>query len=111
MVRAYKGRVPGELYWSRTQAELATFNRSIQGYNANPPEELAQYKEATDREMTQVKLVSKEGREIGLINWFPIHPVSLPITNKLISGDNKGLASYYMEKSKGVTNRKCIDVQ
>jgi len=36
---------------------------------------------------------------IGSLNWFAIHPTSLGETNQLISGDNKGLAAYLLEKS------------
>jgi neutral ceramidase len=35
---------------------------------------------------------------MGLINWFAVHATSLNNTNTLISGDNKGLASLFLEK-------------
>ena len=31
-------------------------------------------------------------------SWFPVHTTSLNNTNDLISGDNKGYASYLMEQ-------------
>ena len=31
-------------------------------------------------------------------SWFPVHTTSLNNTNDLISGDNKGHASYLMEQ-------------
>lgn len=34
----------------------------------------------------------------GAISWFPVHCTSINNTNNLISGDNKGVASQYMEK-------------
>jgi len=40
------------------------------------------------------------GNEIGMVNWFPVHGVSMTNQNKLISGDNKGYASYAFEKYK-----------
>ena len=37
-------------------------------------------------------------RLIGVLNWYAVHGTSMNSTNKLISGDNKGYASYLMEK-------------
>ena len=34
----------------------------------------------------------------GAISWFPVHCTSINNTNDLISGDNKGVASQYLEK-------------
>ena len=48
--------------------------------------------------MQILKLVDTEGKPLGLISWFPVHCTSLNNTNRLISGDNKGYASYLMEK-------------
>jgi neutral ceramidase len=33
-----------------------------------------------------------------MIAWFAVHCTSMNNTNRLISGDNKGYASYLMEK-------------
>ena len=35
---------------------------------------------------------------MGVINWFPVHGVSMNSSNQLISGDHKGLASQLLEK-------------
>jgi neutral ceramidase len=73
-------------------------NRSIEAYNNNPEEEKNKYNASTDNEMIFIRF--KNGNNyIGSINWYPIHPTSLGETNKFISGDNKGLASYYFESS------------
>ena len=34
----------------------------------------------------------------GAISWFPVHCTSINNTNDLISGDNKGVASQFLEK-------------
>lgn len=47
--------------------------------------------------MTMLKLANAGG-EIGMFNWFAVHPTSLNNTNKLVSGDNKGHASYLFER-------------
>jgi hypothetical protein len=33
-----------------------------------------------------------------MLNWFPVHPVSLNNTNRLLSSDNKGFAQQWLEK-------------
>lgn len=49
--------------------------------------------------MVQLKFVASSPNEIlGTINWFPIHPVSMNNTNRLISSDNVGYASILMEQ-------------
>ena len=35
---------------------------------------------------------------VFISSWFAVHPVSMENTNKLISSDNKGYASYLFEK-------------
>lgn len=43
--------------------------------------------------------VDENGSPMGLINWFPVHCTSMNNTNEMISGDNKGYASYLFEQS------------
>jgi neutral ceramidase len=56
--------------------------------------------------MTVIKAVDQAGRELAVMNWFAVHPVSLPLENKLVSGDNKGLASYKLERQRGTTYQR-----
>ena len=53
----------------------------------------------TDNEMLVLKMVDNEGNGIGMIDWFAVHCTSMNNTNPLISGDNKGYASYLMEQA------------
>ena len=39
-----------------------------------------------------------DNKIMGLINWFAVHATSMNATNKLISGDSKGLAGMTLEK-------------
>ena len=50
---------------------------------------------------TVMRLQGSAGQEVGLINWFAVHATSMGNDNLLISGDNKGYASYLFEKLKG----------
>ncbi len=34
---------------------------------------------------------------LGVINWFSVHPTSMPVENRMISSDNKGLAGMMFE--------------
>lgn len=73
-------------------------NRSPTAYRLNPPEELKKYAYDYDPEMVLLRFDTPSGQPIGLITWFPLHGVSLNNKNRLISGDNKGVAEYLFEK-------------
>ena len=48
--------------------------------------------------MTVLRLEDASGTPIGMIDWFAVHGTSMNNTNLLISGDNKGFASWYVER-------------
>jgi len=85
------------------QGELpgAGVNRSRPAYERNPGWERTRYATDTDPTMTLVKLQATDGTEIGAIDWFAVHGTSMGNGNRLISGDNKGYASYLFERMKG----------
>ena len=63
------------------------------------------YQHDTDHNMTMVKFTKADGTEIGAFTWFAVHGTSMNNTNLLVSGDNKGYASYLMERAmNGPTN-------
>ena len=79
----------------------ANRNRSPTSYLLNPQSELDTYKEEgdTDKTMTQLTFHSLDDNVMnGLLNWFAVHGTSMNSSNHLISGDNKGYASYLMER-------------
>lgn len=47
--------------------------------------------------MTLLKFVDSEWGPVGSFNWFAVHGTSMSRENKLISGDNKGVAARLME--------------
>jgi neutral ceramidase len=75
----------------------AGWNRSPEAYDRNPEWERKQYPYNANPTMTLLKFITPEGKEIGMINWFATHPTSISNSNKLITGDHKGLASYVFE--------------
>lgn len=99
--KAHENLSPGKIFINSGILEDCGNNRSPIAYEQNPPEEKAKYKSNTDKEMLLLKLVKNDGKEIGSINWYAIHPTNRGNKNKLITGDNKGYASYLFEKEKG----------
>lgn len=106
IVRAYHNREEASLALAKSELQGAGFNRSLEAYMKNSAEERALYKNSVDETMTLLRAVDSKGKDIASFNWFPTHPVSLPLSNSLISGDNKGLAAYLQEKARGATYRK-----
>jgi len=96
---AHNSMVPGHLYVSVGELTDASINRSPTSYLDNPKEERDLYQYDTDKNMTVVKFVSENGTDIGMLNWFAVHATSMNNTNHLISGDNKGYASYLFEEA------------
>ncbi|MDF1654068.1 MAG: neutral/alkaline ceramidase [Coxiellaceae bacterium] len=96
--RAHENLQPGHILVNRGELLNANGNRSGLAYLKNPEKERARYAYNVDKTMTLLKLVGANGNAIGMINWFPVHGVSMSPKNTLISGDNKGYASYLFER-------------
>ena len=79
----------------------ANINRSLYAYLANPESERAQYgDDSVDKTLTLLRFKrASDGKNIGVITWFPVHPTSMLGNNTHVTGDNKGLAAYLFEKS------------
>lgn len=103
IVRAHTNLAPGSILIKAGDLDDCGWNRSDEAYDNNPAEERNRYASNTDKTMILLKFVTSAGVEIGAVNWFAIHPTSLGNTNKLISGDSKGYASYLFEKEKGTS--------
>jgi neutral ceramidase len=48
--------------------------------------------------MVQLRLVRDDGKPVGAINWFAVHPTSMNNTNTLVSSDNVGYAAILFEQ-------------
>ncbi len=99
------------------QGELlgANKSRAIPAYLANTAVERDRYRETgggditTNRLMTLLRLQRRDGKEVGSINWFAVHPTSDALSAYglgavPISGDNKGYAAYLFERFKTGTD-------
>jgi neutral ceramidase len=98
--KAHENLSPGKIYIKSGKVEDCGNNRSPIAYEQNPTNEKIKYSGNTDTEMLLIKFVKNDGEEIGCINWYAIHPTNRGNKNKLITGDNKGYASYLFEKEK-----------
>lgn len=104
--RAHESLVPGHLSVGSTKVFGANINRSLYAYLANPEEERARYNISSEddgsveKDLTLLKFErASDGKNIGVLTWFPTHGTSVLGNNTLISGDNKGVAAYLFEKS------------
>jgi len=99
--RAHDNLRPGRILVNEGVLDGVGGNRAVEPYENNPADERAQYDSNTDRTFTLLKFVAADGEELGMLNWFGVHPDSIGPDNTLISGDNKGMASYLFEKDRG----------
>lgn len=102
---AHDRLTPGRIKIAKGELTTASKNRAPTSYQENPEAERAQYAYPFDTTMTLLKLESDTGTPMGMVNWFPLHGVSMSNRNKLISGDNKGVASYLFEQAQGTDYR------
>ncbi|MFW7380850.1 MAG: neutral/alkaline non-lysosomal ceramidase N-terminal domain-containing protein [Oligoflexus sp.] len=106
IVRAFENRQAATLHVAQGEIkETIGWNRSLEAYGQNSESERRSYKQNVDNEVTVLTAVNAEGEVIASLNWHAVHPVSLPMDNRLISGDNKGLAAYFVERKMGSTYR------
>ena len=98
IVMAYKNMKPGKILVAEGELDDSNINRSPTSYLLNPEEERAQYSADTDKNMLLLRMIGDDGSDIGVLNWFAVHGTSMNNTNTLVSGDNKGYASYLLER-------------
>jgi len=99
IIRAHENLQPGRIKINIGEVENGNSNRSPASHLNNIDKD--PYPFNTDHEITVLKFESLDGKnEIGIINFYPLHAVSLNSSNLLVAGDNKGYASYLFEKLK-----------
>ena len=100
IVSAHEDLQPGNIYFGKGNIKNAGANRSIAAYIENPEVERNRYSRDVPTEMSLMKFVDDSG-DIGMINWYALHPTAMNYYNRLISGDHKGYASLKMEQLRG----------
>src|SRR3954453_1410297 len=96
IVQAERDLAPGRLFVSRGPLLDASVNRSPQAFDRNPADDRAVFPDRIDPTSTLLRL-ERAGQTVGVVNWFATHGTSLTNRNTLISGDNKGYASWRWE--------------
>lgn len=94
--RAVADLAPGRLRLARGELRDASVNRSPMAFALNPESDRAHFPDALDPMSTVLRL-ERDGRLVGVVNWFATHGTSLSNRNMLISGDNKGYAAHHWE--------------
>ncbi|KAK0142597.1 Neutral ceramidase [Merluccius polli] len=95
---AHRSIKPGRIYRSLGTLEDSSLNRSPQSYLNNPQEERDRYKTNTDKQVVVLRLTDADGVGVGMLSWFAVHAVSMNSTNRMVSSDNMGYASYLLEE-------------
>lgn len=107
LLRAHRNLMsatPGPIRMAQAELLDANFNRSPLPYGANPDDERARFLDEggrevdTNRMMTLLKLQRDDGTDVGMLNWFSVHPTSIGQTHRLLSSDNKGFAAARFEQ-------------
>lgn len=99
--KAFHNIEPVEINVAQGLLFNVSINRSPTSYLLNPEEERLEYAAQGDTDKNMVQLTftaSQSGEKRGLLNWFAVHGTSMNASNQLISGDNKGYASYLSER-------------
>jgi neutral ceramidase len=98
--RAHESLEEGYLDAGTTDITDGAINRSLWAYLQNPEEERAQYNAETDITMTLLRFQrASDGKNIGVLSWFPVHGTSLLGNNTHAAGDNKGVAAWLLESA------------
>eukprot|EP01095_Lingulamoeba_sp_RSL-Kostka_P005335 TRINITY_DN1666_c0_g1_i1.p1 TRINITY_DN1666_c0_g1~~TRINITY_DN1666_c0_g1_i1.p1 ORF type:complete len:727 (-),score=281.42 TRINITY_DN1666_c0_g1_i1:239-2419(-) len=96
IINAHNNIQPANLKITNSTLLNTSANRSPYSYTYDP--EASYYPYNTDKNITVLRIEDAKGTPFSLISWFAVHGTSMNNTNKLISGDNKGFASWYIER-------------
>ena len=108
IVKAHRDLQPGEILINSGRVANAGANRSLVAYLENPEQERARYRDNTNTRMTLLKFLDDSG-EIGMLNWYALHPTAMNFYNHLVSGDHKGYASLQVEHDRGTRYNSADD--
>ncbi|XP_051522645.1 neutral ceramidase-like [Myxocyprinus asiaticus] len=97
---AHRNMRPGRIFINKGQLADSNLNRSPHSYMNNPEEERKRYEFNTDKQIVILKFTDMDGDGMGMLSWFAVHPVSMNYTNRMVSSDNLGYASYAFEQDK-----------
>lgn len=94
---AHGDLAPATLSLATAELHDASVNRSPTAFARNPDADRACFPDEIDPQTTLLR-IDRDGRLVGIVNWFATHGTSMTNRNTLISGDNKGYAAYQCER-------------
>lgn len=97
VARAHADLAPATLSVADAELHDASVNRSPTSFARNPEADRAHFPDGIDPQTTLLR-IRREGRLVGIVNWFATHGTSMTNRNTLISSDNKGYAAYRCER-------------
>ncbi|KAI2468199.1 neutral ceramidase [Annulohypoxylon bovei var. microspora] len=98
--RAHESLTEGYLDYGAVNITDGNLSRSLYAYMANPAEERAQYADSTDKEMTVLRFQREsDGKNMGILTWYPVHGTSIYQNSTHVAGDNKGVAEIMFEQA------------
>ncbi|KAI0894574.1 neutral ceramidase [Annulohypoxylon nitens] len=98
--RAHESLTEGYLDFGAVNITDGNLSRSLYAYMANPAEERAQYSDSTDKEMTVLRFQrASDGKNMGILTWYPVHGTSVYQNSTHVTGDNKGVAEIMFEQA------------
>lgn len=95
--RALQNEAPATLSFGRSQLMNSSAQRSSKAFVKNPLHEQNAFPNQIDPDMAVLRF-NRSGKTFAAMSFFAVHPTSLTSKVKLVSGDNKGYASYYWER-------------
>jgi neutral ceramidase len=104
--KAHRDLAPGRISLNEGHLDNANENRQAKGFLQNvevthPDLGNPFGDDNRDTGMLCLRFEHVNHKEIGMLNWFPVHGVSFSKDNHLLTGDNKGLAAYLFERQMG----------
>ncbi len=100
-VDAFERRAPGAVKLTTGDLEGACINRSVEAFQKNPAEDRILLPSRYEPKMHQLSLHDAKGALKAIVNWFGVHGTNYNKHNRLVSGDNKGCASWIVEHAYG----------
>ncbi len=97
IIRAWKNMKPASIFINTSELLDCGGQRSREAWESNPQEERDKYGDA-DKSITLLKFVDISGKLFGTIVFYALHSTSIGIKNRLISSDNRGYASRFLER-------------
>jgi Neutral/alkaline non-lysosomal ceramidase, N-terminal len=82
---------PGSLFLRVSRCSRSAYSYP---FNVNATD----YEYDVDKNTTLIRVQKEDGTDVGVLQWFSVHGTSMNNTNSLISGDNKGFASWALER-------------